>query len=706
MAVISTPSGVPTVTVRDAATHHYKFVGVVFKRRVGNTVHPSSSLVDITDPTPTTAQNPWIDVAGVPHHFIFDRCVFSNIPNIGDPNNPPQTNNLFWRRGIALNTANASVINSSFKEFKDPNTDAQAIGSFSSIGPHAIINNHLEGAAECIIWGGDWTHYRYISPSDIVVRGNYLFKPLRWATELVLRTCDPGETPPCYRLLPTKNIFELKHAKNVIVDGNVLQNSFFNTTTNNDAFVITVRNETYEVIGNQSVNTGKIVWATIQNAQITNNKVDHAVKGVNIIGKDNERPDPPQRDSIPARNLIIRNNLFNDLYGPVQSHFLQVGNFPIKLWVNHNTVNSSNTRLFAAYGPALIGVDSQFRYDDNVAENRDYGFTAIVDDVSVVDHAKFLLNTYAPGWLIRRNVISFSDGKQPFISQYPTTSNENDLNFNRYFCPTLCNPVGEFQNLFVDYSRGDYRLNDVPFGGYNRATDGTDVGCDVRGTTSNPESKLILATAGARAGIWTTVEGVTKLADDFNDLKMDNLVWVQEAVYQNSSQITVAEQNNQLEIVYPSETLASYNGYRAIYPLDFTNAFASVQAKQVIGLSTGENWLVTYLDSANLYRFGVREESGALKLVAVKRDGNVDTDVFSIAYVSTQHLYWRIRHRTSDNNMVFETSTNGNSWTERGNVANPFATTGMRVGIMAGVRVPQISYTASTAIFDNLKVSR
>jgi hypothetical protein len=296
-----------------------------------------------------------------------------------------------------------------------------------------------------------------------------------------------------------------------------------------------------------------------------------------------------------------------------------------------------------------------------------------------------------------------------FISNYPTDADSNKLNFNSYFVdqtPTT------FSGLFEDLGIRDLRMKNVSHGGYERATDGKDVGSDVGGIP-NPNdpnnrlsSELLLATAGARAGLWTINNGTILVADDFNDAKRDNLVWVQEAVYQNSPQITVAEQNNQLEIAYPIEANANYNGYRAIYPLDFTNAFASVQAKQVIGLSTGENWLVTYLDSANLYRFGVREESGALKLVAVRRVGNVDTDVFSIAYVSTQHSHWRIRHRTSDNNMVFETSVDGNSWTAQGNVTNTFATTGMRVGIMAGVRVPQISYTSSTAIFDNLKASK
>src|ERR1700758_2516910 len=58
--------------------------------------------------------------------------------------------------------------------------DTQAIAGGAGddpMGPFKIVNNFLEAGAECILLGGsDAT----MTPSDIEIRRNHLFKPMIW----------------------------------------------------------------------------------------------------------------------------------------------------------------------------------------------------------------------------------------------------------------------------------------------------------------------------------------------------------------------------------------------------------------------------------------------------------------------------------------------------------------------------------------------
>ncbi|HEY2067453.1 MAG TPA: Ig-like domain-containing protein [Gemmatimonadaceae bacterium] len=114
------------------------------------------------------------------------------------------------RRCVALNSGSAGVIDSWLSDCHDDSADAQAIGGWNGPGPFLIRNNELQGSTENIMFGGSDAGAAELSPADITVQRNHLFKPAEWIG-------GPWHI---------KNLFELKNAQRVLVEENVLEGSW------------------------------------------------------------------------------------------------------------------------------------------------------------------------------------------------------------------------------------------------------------------------------------------------------------------------------------------------------------------------------------------------------------------------------------------------------------------------------------------------
>ena len=114
-------------------------------------------------------------------------------------------------------------------------TDSQAIsgGGTDSLasGPFKIVNNYLSAAAENIMFGGAKATN---TPCDIEIRGNYLHKPISW------NPMDPSFAGTKYMV---KNLFELKNACRVLLEGNVLANIWGGFSQNGSAILIGPKNQ-------------------------------------------------------------------------------------------------------------------------------------------------------------------------------------------------------------------------------------------------------------------------------------------------------------------------------------------------------------------------------------------------------------------------------------------------------------------------------
>src|SRR5262249_54283640 len=155
-----------------------------------------------------------------------DRSYFAGSPGQGT------------KQGLVGNANNLVVANSYFKDFKDTANDALAIIVWNALGPIHIQNNYLEGSGENMMVGGGDPSIPNLVPSTIAVSGNYFCKPLVWRTETSTQSGTPfGRT---WRI---KNLFELKNAQSVLIDGNVFENNWIQADQQGFGIVFTPRNQ-------------------------------------------------------------------------------------------------------------------------------------------------------------------------------------------------------------------------------------------------------------------------------------------------------------------------------------------------------------------------------------------------------------------------------------------------------------------------------
>jgi len=332
------------------------------------------------------------------------------------------------QRGISMNSAETTVSNSYISDIHGIGYDTQAIASWNGPGPFHVINNYLEGAGENIMFGGADSAAPEMIPSNIEVRGNYVFKPKSW------KVGDPSYAGKHWTV---KNILELKNAKNVVIDGNIFEN---NWTDGQDgtAILFTVRNQ--ECTAN---------WSTVQNVTFSNNMVSGASAALNLLGKDNEAEPsygkcPAGSTSTRGSGALISNNLFHDIHGP----FMTLTGFH-QVTVVHNT-HFQTGNIITMSGPQA----PQLIYRDNLTIRGPNGYGLFGDNTG---EGVVALKKFAPDAVFEKNVLGGADS-----SLYPK---------NNYF-PASVDRVG-----FVDFQKGDYRL--APNSAFSKAaSDGTPVGVD------------------------------------------------------------------------------------------------------------------------------------------------------------------------------------------------------------------------------------
>jgi len=229
-----------------------------------------------------------------------------------------------------------------------------------------------------------------------------------------------------------KNLFELKNALRVSVDGNVFQNNWADAQAG------------YAVLFKSVNQDGTAPWSSTQEVTFTNNVVRNSASAVNIQGTD---PDHPSGQTC---CIAIRNNLFYKIDGPSlggDGTFIQVTGVSGCL-IDHNTVIQSGN-IVTAYGNATEG----FIFSNNIVPGNSYGIKG--DGTASGNSTLF---NYFTNPVLKRNVMILADAQS-----YPR---------NNYY-PSSLSDVG-----FVDLNHLNLRLSaDSPFVG--AGTKGRDVGADI-----------------------------------------------------------------------------------------------------------------------------------------------------------------------------------------------------------------------------------
>jgi len=391
-------------------SHHYQFVGIEFT--TGNAGTINYGVVSFGDGDTSGTQRT-LDV--VPHHLTIDRCYIHGLPG----------QNV--QRGVALNSAETSVLNSYISEIHWNGADTQALGGWNGPGPFHIVNNYLEAAGENILFGGAVSAIPNLVPADIEIRQNYFFKPLSWKAD------DPSYAGYAWSV---KNLLELKSARRVVIDGNVFENNWAGSQAG-FGILFTVANDSGS-------------WAQIEDVQFTNNVLRKLANGLNMRGRDNVIGSQ-------LRRVTIRNNLFESVSGTSgQGILFQVLRGPVDVTIDHNTAfNSGTTVMFDVADASEIA--QNFTYTNNIANHNAYGVFGSGGTLGTQ-----ALNRFTHRGIFKRNVLAnLPDGISG--DQYPP---EN------FFLDSI-NQVN-----FLNATGGDYHL--APTSKFKgRGTEGSDIGCDL-----------------------------------------------------------------------------------------------------------------------------------------------------------------------------------------------------------------------------------
>jgi len=404
MARVSTPGAGPAV-LAPPRSHHWRLLGLEITQAA------SSLTYDLVQFGDGDAEGPQDTLEEAPRHLVLDRCYVHAF----GPQAP-------LKRGVALNSAHTSVTNSHVSGVKVVGQETQALAGWNGPGPFHVENNYLEAAGINILFGGAPPTVRGMVPSDIVVRGNHLYKPLSW------KLGDPAYTGTRWTV---KNLLELKSARRAVIEGNLLEHSWADAQIG------------WAVIFNTANDSGE--WSRIEDIEFRSNVIRGAGNGVNLRGRD-------EKSGVKMSRVRVENNLLTDLgekWGGYGIAF-QVLRGPSDVTIEHNTADAPHAALmFDVDDPAETADGLSFV--NNVVRHGHYGVFGSGGAMGAD-----ALERFSRRWKFAGNVMAGADpGRYPAGNLYPPA-------FDAKF--------------FADAARGNYRVAHPRFKG--RATDGTDPGCD------------------------------------------------------------------------------------------------------------------------------------------------------------------------------------------------------------------------------------
>ena len=217
LAKIQLPSdGGSPVTFLSGA-NHYRLLGLEITRPAGGRGAPTLLV---------------FDQSGAGDHIILDRVWLHG------------TAHDDTRVGFLLKGSNyVAIVDSYLNDFhctssRGACTDAHAIGGGNGDhqdGPYKIENNFLEASGESIMFGGGAAT---VTPTDIVIRRNHFFKPMQWMKGQPAFVGGVSGNP-----FIVKNHLELKNAVRVLIEANLMENSWGGFTQTGRAIVLSPKNQ-------------------------------------------------------------------------------------------------------------------------------------------------------------------------------------------------------------------------------------------------------------------------------------------------------------------------------------------------------------------------------------------------------------------------------------------------------------------------------
>jgi hypothetical protein len=367
-------------------------------------------------------------------------------------------------RGIMLGPSRyVAIVDSFFTDFHcvaktGSCTDTQAIAGGlgdNPMGPYKIVNNFLEAAGENILFGGGRAT---MTPKDIEIRRNHMFKPLTWMRGQAGYAGGADGNP-----FIVKNLFELKNALRVLLEGNVMENTWGGFSQVGFAILLTPKNQS----GN---GTNLCPVCQVTDVTIRYDSISHSGAGLQIANGLSDGGGA----AFDGQRYSIHDITFDDMDGAKYggpSEFAQISVGPgaallQNVTINHVTAFPSN-KLFIIGGQAETGSQMKnFVFTNNIVNAGPYPVwsTGVGRAANCAIHNSPLITFDAcfSGYTFAANAIIASPPK----AKWPA----------RNFFPASAAAV-----RFVNYNGGnggDYHLQpSSPYKGVG--TDGKDLGADV-----------------------------------------------------------------------------------------------------------------------------------------------------------------------------------------------------------------------------------
>lgn len=184
-------------------------------------------------------------------------------------------------RCVSMNGNSLAVVDSWLMECHARGRDAQAVGGWTGQGPLLIENNHLEGSGQGIMFGGSDPRVSGVTPSDITIRRNHIFKPLNWAGRWTVKAA-----------------FEIKHAQRLLFEANVIENHWADAQT---GFAVLMQAGTQDNIA---------PWSKVRDVTFRRNIIRNSRSGINIKSR-YITPGFPVID--PTRRVSVQENMFENV---------------------------------------------------------------------------------------------------------------------------------------------------------------------------------------------------------------------------------------------------------------------------------------------------------------------------------------------------------------------------------------------------------
>lgn len=296
-------------------------------------------------------------------------------------------------RCVSMNGNSIAVIESWLMECHAKGRDTQGILGWTGMGPFLISNNHIEGAGQNVMFGGSDPRIVGLTPSDITIRGNHFFKPMSWAG---------GKWT-------VKAAFELKHARRVLFEGNVIENHWIDAQVG------------YAVMITSANQDGGAPWTKVQDITLRNNLIKNSTAGVNILSR---YTNAGHTQDEPSRRILLRNNLFVNVgRDPVTN---AVGRY-IQLAGDHEDVSFVQNSFFGAGAINAILFDGapskRLTLFNNLFSSSDYGVFGSGSSEGLASLAQF-----APGARVEGNAFTSRTARfYPAGNSFPATLSASDF---------------------------------------------------------------------------------------------------------------------------------------------------------------------------------------------------------------------------------------------------------------------------------------